>query len=173
LPWHFTCFLPTKTEEIMTSIMKRENGNANMPSTFTGIVDQLFQDNLSRFFNDDFWGFSGLNRSVQVPVNIKETDKTYELELVAPGLRKEDLKLNVSGDALTVSFEHKEENNQGNEREGWLKREYRHQSFSRSFNLDDTIDANKITAKYQDGILHLSLPKKEGAQKISKNIEIK
>ena len=74
---------------------------------------------------------------------------------------------------LTVSFEHKEENNQENENEGWLKREYRHQSFSRSFSLDDTIDANKISAKYQDGVLHLSLPKKEGAQKISKNIEIK
>jgi HSP20 family protein len=158
----------------MTSIMKRNNGNSNMPSTFTGIVDQLFQDNLSRFFNDDFWGSSSVSRSSsQVPVNIKETDKTYEMELVAPGLKKEDLKLNVSNDMLTVSFEHKEENNQENEREGWLKREYRHQSFSRSFSLDDTIDANKISAKYEDGVLHLSLPKKEGAQKISKNIEIK
>jgi HSP20 family protein len=158
---------------IMTSIMKRESGNSNMPTTFTGLVDQLFQDNLSHFFKDDLWGFGGVNRSFQVPVNIKETDKTYEMQLVAPGLSKEDLKLNVSNDLLTVSFEHKEENNQDNEQEGWLKREYRHQSFSRSFNLDDTIDANKISAKYQDGVLNLSLPKKEGAQKISKNIEIK
>jgi HSP20 family protein len=157
----------------MTNIMKRKNGNSNTPSNFTGLVDQLFQDNLTRFFNDDFWGFGGINRAVQVPVNIKETDKTYEMELVAPGLRKEDLKLNISGDMLTVSFEHKEENNEGSEQEGWLKQEYRHQSFSRSFNLDDTIDANKVTAKYQDGILHLSLPKKEGSQKISKTIEIK
>ncbi|HYJ65772.1 MAG TPA: Hsp20/alpha crystallin family protein [Parafilimonas sp.] len=157
----------------MTTIMKRDNGSSNMPSTFTGLVDQLFQDNLTRFFNDDFWGSGSVSRSSQVPVNIKETDKTYEMELVAPGLKKEDLKLNVSNDMLTVSFEHKEENNQENENEGWLKREYRHQSFSRSFSLDDTIDANKISAKYQDGVLHLSLPKKEGAQKISKNIEIK
>ncbi len=157
----------------MTTIMKRENGNATTPSTFTGLVDQLLQDNLTRFFNDDFWGFGGVNRSVQVPVNVRETNNTYEMELVAPGLKKEDLKLNVSGDMLTVSFEHKEENKQGSEQEGWLKQEYRHQSFSRSFNLDDTIDANKISAKYQDGILHLSLPKKENAQKISKTIEIK
>lgn len=154
----------------MTSIMKREQGNGNVPATFTGLVDQLFQDNLSRFFNDEFWGFNGLSRSVRVPVNVKETDKSYEMELVAPGLRKEDLKLNVSGDLLTVSFEHKGEDNQQNE--GWLKREYRYQSFSRSFSLDDTVDTNKITAKYQDGILHLSLPKKEGAQRISKNIEV-
>ena len=157
----------------MTNIIKRNDGNSSMPSTFTGLVDQLFQDNLTRFFTDDFWGSSGVSRSSQVPVNIKETDKTYEMELVAPGLKKEDLKLNVSNDMLTVSFEHKEENNQENEQEGWLKREYRHQSFSRSFSLDDTIDANKISAKYQDGVLHLSLPKKEGAQKISKTIEIK
>ena len=157
----------------MNNIMKRENGNSNMPSNFTGLVDQLFQDNLNRFFNDDFWGFSGVNRSVQVPVNIKETDKSYEMELVAPGLRKEDLKLNISDNMLTVSFEHKEEKNQENKQEGWLKREYNRQSFNRSFSLDDTIDANKITAKYEDGILRMSLPKKEGAQKISKNIEIK
>lgn len=157
----------------MTNIMKRNNGNSNMPSTFTGLVDQLFQDNLTRFFNDDFWGSSGVSRPSQVPVNIKETDKTYEMELVAPGLKKEDLKLNVSNEMLTISFEHKEENNQENENEGWLKREYKHQSFSRSFSLDDTIDANKISAKYQDGVLYLSLPKKEGSQKISKNIEIK
>ena len=144
----------------MTNIMKRNNGNSNMPSTFTGLVDQLFQDNLTRFFNDDFLGSSGVSRPSHFTVNIKETDKTYEMELVAPGLKKEDLKLNVSNEMLTISFEHKEENNQENENEGWLKREYKHQSFSRSFSLDDTIDANKISAKYQDGVLYLSLPKK-------------
>ena len=156
----------------MTSIMKRENGGSDVPTTFSGLVDQLFQNNLNRFFNDDFWSLGGVNRSTQVPVNIRETDKTYEMELVAPGLRKEDLKLNVSDDMLTISFEHKEENKQNNEQEGWLKREYRHQSFSRSFNVGDTIDVNKISARYQDGILHLTLPKKEGAQKISRNIEV-
>ncbi len=79
----------------------------------------------------------------------------------------------MNGDVLTMLFEHKEENNQGNEKEGWLRREYTTQSFSRSFNLDDTVDANKINAKYEDGILHLSLIKKEGTQKISRTIEIK
>ena len=156
----------------MTTIMKRDNGSSNMPSTFTGLVDQLFQDNLNRFFNDDFWSPAGTNRYTQVPVNIRETEKTYEMELVAPGLKKEDLKLNVSDDMLTISFEHNEENKQDNQKEGWLKREYRHQSFSRSFNVGDTIDVNKITARYQDGILYLSLPKKEGAQKISRSIQV-
>ena len=156
----------------MTSIMKRDTGNSNMPTTFSGLVDQLLQDNLSRFFNDD-WGIGGISQPIRVPVNIRETDKTYEMELIAPGLKKEDLKINCTNDLLTVSFEQKQENNQGSEQEGWLKREYMHQSFSRSFNLNDTIDANKIAAKYEDGILRLTLPKKEGAQRVSKNIEIK
>ena len=156
----------------MTTVMKRENGSAAMPTTFSGLVDQLFQDNLSRFFNDDFPGFPGSMIPNNIPVNIRETDKSYEMELIAPGLKKEDLKLNCTGDQLTVSFEHKEENEQGNKQESWLRREYRHQSFTRSFNLNDSIDANKIAAKYEDGILRLTLPKKEQAQRISKNIEV-
>ena len=157
----------------MTTIMKRDNGSSNMPSTFTGLVDQLFQDNLTRFFNDDFWGSGSVSRSSQVPVNIKETDKTYEMELVAPGLKKEDLKLNVSNDMLTVSFEHKEENNQGDQKAGWVRNEYLQRSFSRSFTLDETVDVNKIQATYTDGILRIALGKNEKAKPVSRTIEIK
>jgi HSP20 family protein len=158
----------------MNTLMKRTNGNGNVPATgFSGMVDKIFQDNLSRFFDDDFWGFGGLNREANVPVNVRQTDKSYELEVVAPGLRKEDFKINVSGDMLTVSFEHQEENNLQSKEEGWLRKEYKMRSFSRSFNLDDTVDVNKIAAKYSDGILQLSLPIKEGAKPISRTIEIK
>ena len=61
----------------MTTVMKRENGSAAMPTTFSGLVDQLFQDNLSRFFNDDFPGFPGSMHPNNIPVNIRETDKSY------------------------------------------------------------------------------------------------
>ncbi|HYD23103.1 MAG TPA: Hsp20/alpha crystallin family protein [Flavipsychrobacter sp.] len=154
----------------MTSLMKRGNGQAPA-NGFSGLVDKVFQDNLSRFFNDDFWGFNGVSRAINVPVNLRETDKSYELEVVAPGLRKEDFKVNVQGDVLTIGFEHKEENNQQGQ-EGWLRREYKQQSFSRAFSLDDNVDANKINATYQDGVLRLSLPKKEGAQSLSRTISI-
>jgi len=158
----------------MNTLMKRSNGHSNVPATgFSGMVDKIFQDNLSRFFDDGFWGFNGLDRSANVPVNVRQTDKSYELELVAPGLRKEDFKININGDMLTVSFDHREENNQERKDECWLRKEYRMRSFSRSFNLDDTVDVNKISAKYSDGILQLSLPVKEGAQPISRTIEIK
>jgi HSP20 family protein len=136
------------------------------------VVDRVFQNNLERFFDDNFWGDNGFSSRNQVPVNIRETDKTYEMELMAPGLNKQDFKLNIAGDTLTVSFDHKEENKQENDQQGWLRREYRRQSFSRSFNLDDTVDADKIKARYENGTLQLSLPKKENAQKVTRPIAI-
>jgi len=162
----------------MANIMKRNNGNGGMATSRSimpigGLVDDVLQNTLSRFFDDDFWGFNGVLNRNQIPVNIRETDNSYEMEFVAPGLRKEDFSVNISDNMLTVSFEHKEEDKQENRRDGFLRQEYRMQSFTRNFTLDDTVDADKINAEYRDGILHLSLPKKEGAQRITKSIEIK
>jgi HSP20 family protein len=149
--------------------MKRTNGTA--PS-FTGLVDKVFREDLGQLFNDSFWGFNGLDRAVNVPVNIRETDKSYELELVAPGLRKEDFRVSLNKDVLTVGFEHREEQQQENKQEQWLRKEYNLRSFTRSFSLEDSLDPNKITAKYADGILHLSLPKRDDAPPLSRTIEI-
>ena len=152
----------------MSNIMKRPG---EQPSAF-GIVDQIFQNNLRRFFDDDFWNPGMVSSRNQVPVNLRETDKTYEMELMAPGLKKEDIHLDIAGDMLTVSFDHKEENKQEDKNKGWIRQEYKRQSFSRSFGLDDTVDAAKATAKYEDGVLKLSIPKKENAQKVSRTINI-
>ncbi len=163
-----------KNGGFMKSIIKTNNGNTTMPArTVSNWMDQIFQDNLNRFFNDDFWGFNGLNHQVNVPVNVRDTDKSYEMSLVAPGLRKEDFKLNVTAELLTISYEQKEECNEENEKEGWLRKEYKMQSFSRSFALDDSVDTDKISASYDNGILHLSLPKKDNARRFSKSIEVK
>lgn len=157
-----------------TNIIKRNNGTTTVPARqFNSWVDQLLHDNLNRFFNDDFWGFNGINQQVNVPVNLRETDKTYEMSLVAPGLRKEDFRLIVTDNLLTISYEQKEEQNDQNKEQGWLRKEYRMQSFSRSFTLDDTVEVNKVSASYDNGILHLTLPKKESAQRLTKTIEIK
>lgn len=153
----------------MSNIIKRNNAQ---PANFGSVVDEIFQNNLTRFFDDDFWGFKGLSGKSQVPVNIRETDKSYEMELVAPGLRKEDFKLTISGDMLTISFEHEEEQSNNDQSQGWLRREYRKQSFSRSFQLDETVDANNIAARYENGLLQLVIPKNEKAQKISRTISI-
>jgi len=153
----------------MTNIIKKEN---RQPATFGSVVDQIFHNNLSRFFEDSSWGSGGLQGRNQVPVNIRETDKTYEMEVIAPGLRKEDFQLNLAGDLLTVSFDHKEEKEEANKETGWLRKEYVGRSFSRSFTIDDTVDVEKAAAKYQDGILYVSLPRKEHARQLSRTIQI-
>jgi HSP20 family protein len=153
----------------MSNIIKKENAR---PATFGSVVDQLFHQNLDRWFNDEFWGFNGLQNRTGVPVNLLETGKTFELEIIAPGLQKQDFQLSFSGDTLTVSFEHKEENNAQPDDQRWVRREYRKQSFTRSFTIDDTVDVDKASAHYDNGILHLTLPKKEHAQRISRTINV-
>jgi HSP20 family protein len=151
--------------------MKREN-SSRQPASFESVVDQVFQNSLNRFFNDDSWGFGGLtSHGNQLPINIRETDTNYELEMIAPGVKKEDFQLSISGDMLTIAFQQKEENRKEG-RNGWLRQEYRLQSFTRSFNLDDSVDAGKIAARYEDGILHLTLPKKEGSRKLTRTIHV-
>ena len=157
----------------MTTSIVKTNSRMTPARSLGSWMDQLFEDNLNRFFDDSSWGFKGINQQVNVPVNLRETDKTFEMSLIAPGLRKEDLKLNITDNLLTVSYEQKEEKNDGSEGNGWLRKEYKMQSFSRSFNLDDSIDAAKISASYDNGVLHLTLPKKESSRRISKVIEVK
>ena len=157
----------------MKNIIKRENGH--QPAAFGSVVDQIFQNNLNRFFDDEFWSFNGLSKSpnlTQVPVNIRDTEKSYEMELNAPGLQKQDFRLNLEGDRLTITAEHSEEDKKENKNEGWFRQEFRKGQFSRTFNLDDSVDANKIAARYENGILYVSIPKKENAQKITRTIEI-
>jgi HSP20 family protein len=155
----------------MTNIVKRNNGTTPMP--FGGLVDKVFQNSLHRMLDDEFWGSEDRLSQKQVAVNLRETTNTFEMELVAPGLRKEDFQINISGDMLTISYQHKEENKEENRSTGWLRKEYSMQSFTRHFNLDDTVNAEGITARYENGVLYLTLPKKAEAQKISRTIEIK
>jgi HSP20 family protein len=158
----------------MINIIKRDK--ANKPATFGSVVDQIFQNNLDRFFEDDFWSsdLAGKNNPRgNVPVNIQETDKSFEMELYAPGLNKSDFQLNIEGDMLTVSFQKKTEKNQESEQKGWVRQEYSLQNFSRSFSLGDTVNSAKIQARYENGVLYIELPKKEHAQTISRAIDIK
>jgi HSP20 family protein len=152
----------------MNNIVKRTD---NGPKTFGSVVDELFQTNLNRFFDDRFWGFNDVQGDARVPVNIRETDAAYEVEVVAPGLRKEDFHLSCTGDTLTISFEHKDEKTE-NEEKKWIRREFRSRSFSRSFQVDPTVDVDKARARYENGVLLLTLPKKEEAKRISRRIDI-
>lgn len=130
-----------------------------VPKTFGGLVEDM-----NRFFYDDNWS------NTTAPVNIKETEGAYELHVVAPGLSKEDFKLSVEDNVLKVTFEHKEENKEQTDK--WLRNEYHFRSFKRSFTLSDKVNADAITAKYNDGILNINVPKKEAAEKSTKDITV-
>jgi HSP20 family protein len=106
-------------------------------------------------------------------VNVSEDDKTYTIDVVAPGFKKEDFKINVNDDVLTISAESKTESpNDDNNNKQYSRREYSYSSFTRSFSLPDNAKDDAISANYSDGILRLNIPKTETQTKASKEIRI-
>ena len=153
-----------------TEMTKRQNAK---PHSFGNVVDDIFQNSLRNFFDDNFWGNGSRLGSGSVPVNVRDTEQQYELDVIAPGCRKEDFNVNIHDNTLTISFNHDEQKNTSDEKSGWVRNEYQKRSFSRSFTLDDTVDIQNIKATYNDGILRLALPKNEKAKQVSRNIEVK
>ena len=96
-------------------------------------------------------------------MNIKESNNAFEVEVAAPGFTKNDFKIELNHDLLTVSSE-KEIANETKEGQQFSLREFSYQSFSRSFTLPNSVDSEKIGAKYDDGILRIIIPKKEEAR---------
>ena len=119
---------------------------------------------LDKFFEGDLmdwntWNFSG-NNSTLPAVNVKETDNEYLIEVAAPGMTKDDLQVNYENGRLTISSEKKEESSKKGERIN--RREFYYQSFQRSFIIpEEQVNADKIGASYENGILFLNLPKHE------------
>jgi HSP20 family protein len=125
-------------------------------------TDQLFKDLLG--------GTQYIQKAVPA-VNIKETEQSFELHLVAPGFKKEDFVIEVDEKLLTISSEVKKETTEEAAAEGkFTKREFVQASFKRSFKLPETIDEQQINAAYQDGILKVTLPKKEVSEQNTKRI---
>lgn len=104
-------------------------------------------------------------------VNVIENEDNYQIQLAAPGLSREAFKVNVHEDVLTISSEKKSDEEV--KEENFTRREFSFASFTRSFNLPETVDSDTIAATYNDGILNLTLPKKEEAKpKEPKLIEV-
>lgn len=137
------------------SLVKR-NGwlyNNEMPT--------LFND----FFTRDFWdwglGNNSLTNTTIPAINVKETNDNFEVEVAAPGMTKKDFKIELNENMLTISSEKQDEWRE-NENEKYTRREFSYQSFLRTFQLPkDVVDEDKIQAKYENGLLHLTIPKKE------------
>ncbi|MEO6453318.1 MAG: Hsp20/alpha crystallin family protein [Ginsengibacter sp.] len=137
----------------------------NQPKRYlNGWMDELLNDFPTAF------GKTFTEASFSPQVNIKETNEAYKLSLLAPGRNKEDFKINIEKNLLTVSSEKKEEEVQENENH--IRKEFNLQSFKRTFTLDEKIEADKIEAKYENGVLILNLPKKEDVKIAAKEISV-
>ncbi len=128
---------------------------------------------VDEFFNTDFWpSFLDVNTRYTVPaVNILEEDNEYRIEVIAPGIDKKDVKINLEDDVLTISSEMKQENEEKDKH--YMRREFNYTAFSRSFVVPEEVDAEKISAEHKNGILTLHLPKKEEVVKKTQKREIK
>ncbi len=139
----------------------------NNPATrsFDGFINDIFNElpaNFSKSLRQDFNGFP--------PVNIVEDTNNYQLEVAVPGLEKSDFNIKLDGEVLTISAEKKEVAK--TETQKVVRKEFSSKAFKRSFTLDEKIDAAAIEAKYENGILKLTLPKKEVAKVVTKEITI-
>lgn len=128
------------------------------------IFPSLFDD----FFSRDLWNLGASNNSstnTTIPaVNIRETNENFEVEMAAPGMTKNDFKVELDGTMLTISSEKNQETEQ-REGERYTRKEFSYQSFQRTFQLPkEVVDADKIEAKYENGVLRLVIPKKEEAK---------
>lgn len=146
------------------SMTKWNNGQA---------MTNLFDD----FFSRDLWDRGLANNSTTnttIPaVNIRETADNFEVEMAAPGMRKEDFRVELDGNNLTIGSERRNEE-EVKEGERYTRREFSYQSFQRSFTLPkNVVDVEQIQAKYENGVLHLLIPKREEAkQKPPRMIQI-
>jgi HSP20 family protein len=137
------------------SLVKRENA---LP-----VWSNFFND----FLNRDWFDWSNQNFSLTnttIPaVNIKETENDFEVDVAAPGMAKEDFKIELNNNILAISSE-KQSESQNEDGQNLTRREFSYQSFSRSFTLPELVERDGITAKYDNGILRIIIPKKEEAK---------
>ncbi|MCO5275899.1 MAG: Hsp20/alpha crystallin family protein [Flavobacteriales bacterium] len=129
------------------------------------LASEIFGSNIAHLLGSD-----GL--SIHTPrVNITERTKDYRLEMEAPGFDKKDLKVDLQEDTLTIRGEHATEERKEEER--YTRKEFSRASFERSFMLPNTADAAKVAADYANGVLTLTIPKREESKPKSRQISIK
>lgn len=133
--------------------------------SFDGLMNDLFNDlplTFGKTLREDVLHFP--------PANIVEKNDHYQIELAVPGMEKADFNVKLDDNLLTISAEKKTEKNA--ETDKMIRREFSHKAFKRSFTIDEKIDTAAISAKYENGILTLELPKKEDVKNGSKEISI-
>lgn len=153
-----------KMEDTAMTLMK--NFESNWP--FPSLIDNFLSRDLMDWSTTNY---SNTNTTLPA-VNIKETDEDFRIEVAAPGMDKKDFNIHLENNQLTISSERKNETSEVEDY--YMRKEFSYQSFQRTFNLSENlVDSDRINAKYIDGVLRISLPKKEEAKpKPAKQIKI-
>ncbi len=131
--------------------------NGNLSNSFPNLFDDFLNRDLLDWNNSNF-----SNTGTTLPaINVKETPESFVVEMAAPGMKKEDFKVELNNNVLTISSEQKTEHEE-KDNDKYTRKEFSYQSFQRSFPLSrEAVDADKIQAKYENGVLHLTIPKRE------------
>lgn len=123
------------------------------------------------FWNTDFSLERLLRSGDSLPaVNVKETDSHFDIEVAAPGFKKEDFKIDITKRMLTISAENKNEHTE--DKDNYTRKEFSYSSFSRSFSLPETVNESDIKARYENGLLHLILQKSEKSEPQKRTISV-
>tara|TARA_R110002012_G_scaffold250007_2_gene427663 strand:- start:283 stop:759 length:477 start_codon:yes stop_codon:yes gene_type:complete len=137
---------------------KRDAFENNALPSLSSWVDDLFNKSFAKDFVCNF------NSGMTLPaVNVKDNANDYIVEMAIPGLKKSDFNIDLDNKVLSVSAETSSQNEE--EQSNYSRREFGYSSFKRTFNLPDTVEQDKITANYTDGILNILLPKRDEAKK--------
>jgi len=126
---------------------------------------------LTNFFDDDWFNMKSFKQDLPAAINVVDNEKNYEVEVVAPGLKKEDFNISIENGVLCISGKTEKETEE--KEKNYVRKEYSASSFSRSFTLPDNTDEESIAANYNDGILKLTINKNEVETVAKKEIEIK
>src|SRR5687768_9389975 len=150
------------------------NSMVRSNNTLFPTIPSLFDEFFTRDWLDSSlanWKVSGATLPA---ANVKESNDDFQIEVAAPGMTRDDFKVELDNNVLTISSEREEKNEQKDEKGNYTRREFSYQSFQRSFSLPDSkVLGDKISARYSDGILYVTVPKSEEAKvKPAKQIAI-
>ncbi len=143
----------------MSLISRNETGW--LPS----VIDDMFK-------NDWLGGTTNVNSiGTSIPaVNIMETEDSFSVEVAAPGMSKQDFSIELDNDVLTISSEEKNEKETNDDEGKYTRKEFSYTNFKRAFSLPESVDSSQISAAYNNGVLEISLPKKEEAKVQAKRL---
>lgn len=149
----------------MSNLIPTKNGterNSRLGFSALPSISSWMDDIINSNFGNEF--VSNFNTGITLPaVNVLDNAEEYKVEMAVPGLKKSDFDISLDNQLLSISAETKTEENE--ESENFTRREFGYSSFKRTFSLPETVETDKINAKYEDGILKVTLPKREEAKK--------